>query len=191
MIDLNTYKREYRLRDGTKVLLRPMVKEDEEALFEFFKGVPDEEARYLRDDVRNRSVIKKWAEELDYSRTLPLLAFKNSDIIADATLFRRRFGWKWHLGNVRIFVHKDYRKVGLGSLMIRETVDIAMKLKLEKLLAEIPANNIPAINAFRSCGFGRVAVIPGLARDRENHPIDIAIMTRDIEPLHEDEYYHL
>jgi len=50
-IDLNTYQRETKLKDGTKVLLRPMVAEDQDALYEFFKGVARDVARYLRDDV--------------------------------------------------------------------------------------------------------------------------------------------
>jgi hypothetical protein len=32
MFDLNTYQKEAKLKDGTKVLLRPMVSEDQDAL---------------------------------------------------------------------------------------------------------------------------------------------------------------
>ena len=35
-IDINTYQKETKLKDGTKVLLRPMVPEDQDALYEFF-----------------------------------------------------------------------------------------------------------------------------------------------------------
>ena len=95
----------------------------------------------MRDDVASRLIVEEWAKNLDYTRTLPILALKNGTIIADATLNRRRFGWKWHLGTVRLFVHRDYRKVGLGQLMIKEIADIAFKLELEKLIAEVPDVN--------------------------------------------------
>ncbi len=39
-IDLNTYQKEAVLKDGTKILLRPMVPGDQEALYEFFKAFP-------------------------------------------------------------------------------------------------------------------------------------------------------
>ena len=65
MFDLNTYKKEAKLKDGTKVLLRPMVAEDQDALFTFFKAVPREDARYLRDDVASRLVVEKWTKSLD------------------------------------------------------------------------------------------------------------------------------
>jgi RimJ/RimL family protein N-acetyltransferase len=188
MLDLQKYRKETHLKEGSKVLLRTMVGEDGDALYEFFKAVPPEEARYLRDDVSDASVVKKWATKLDYTRTLPILAVKDGRIIADATLNRRRFGWKWHLGTIRVFVHQDYRNVGLGRLMIEEVVDIAGGLGLEKLVAEIPEFNTPAINAFRRAGFQRAAVIPGLVKDRENEPVDVVVMTRDLKPRYQYEY---
>jgi ribosomal protein S18 acetylase RimI-like enzyme len=188
MFDPNKYQKETKLKDGTKVLLRLMVAEDQDALYAFFKAVPKEDARYLRDDVANRLIIEKWAKSLDYEKTLPILALKNGNIIADATLNRRRFGWKWHLGTVRLFVHKDYRKVGLGHLMIQEIADIAFKLELEKLIAEVPDINISAINAFTKAGFYRAATIPNLVKDRENRPLDVVVMIKDIRPARDETY---
>jgi len=188
MFDLNTYQKEAQLKDGTKILLRPMVAEDQDALYEFFKAVPREEARYLRDDVQSRTLIEKWAKNLDYKKTLPILAVKDDAIIADATINRRRSGWKWHLGTVRIFVHKDYRDVGLGHLMIEELTDIAYKLEIEKLIIEAPDINTPLINAFSKAGFYRAAIIPNMVKDRENMPVDIVVMMKDIKPAHDEAY---
>jgi len=187
-IDLSTYQKETRLKDGTKILLRPMVAADKDALFEFFQAVPSEDARYLREDVSSILLIEKWANKLDYSRTLPIIAVKEGKIIADSIINRRRSGWKWHLGTVRVFVHKDYRAVGLGQLMIEELVEIAYKLGLEKLIAEVPDINTPAINAFMRAGFYRAAVIPNLAKDRDNMPMDVVVMVKDVKPAHDETY---
>jgi len=187
-IDINTYQKETQLKDGTKILLRPMVPEDQYALYKFFKGVARDVARYLRDDVGSQLVVEKWAKNLDYEKTLPILAIKDDAIIADATINRRRYGWKHHLGTVRIFVHRDYRNVGLGHLMIEELVDIAYKLGIEKLIAEVPDLNTAAIHAFNRAGFYRAALIPNMVKDRENMPVDVAVMIKDIKPPHDDAY---
>jgi L-amino acid N-acyltransferase YncA len=187
-IDINAYQKETKLKDGTKVLLRPMVPEDQDALYEFFKAVPREDARYLRDDVSSRLLVEKWAKNLNYEKTLPILALKDDVVIGDATINRRRFGWKWHLGTVRVFVHKEYRNVGLGHLMIDELVDIAYKLGIEKLIVEIPDLGAAAINAFTRAGFYRVAVIPNMVKDRENMPVDVVVMMKDVRPAHDDAY---
>ena len=188
MVDLNKYQKEAKLKDGTKVILRPMVPEDQDALYDFFKEVPREEARYLREDVQSRLVVEKWAKNLDYNKTMPILATKDGDIIADATINRRRSGWKWHLGTVRLFVHRDYRNVGLGHLMIEELGRIAYELEIEKLIVEIPDLNTAAINAFSKEGFYRAAVIQNMVKDRENKPVDVVVMMKDIKPAHDDEY---
>ncbi len=187
-IDLNTYQKETKLKDGTKVLLRPMVAEDQDALYEFFKAVSEEEARYLRDDVKSRLLIESWAKNLDYSRTLPILAIKDDIIIADATINRRRSGWKWHLGTVRIFVHKDYRNLGLGELMVDELARIAYRLGIEKLILEIPDTSVATINAFTKAGFHRAALIPNMVKDRQNMPVDLAVMMKDIKPPLDESY---
>ena len=187
-IDLNTYQKETVLKDGTKILLRPMVTEDQDALYEFFKGVSEEEARYLRDDVKSRLLIESWAKNLDYSRTLPILAIKDDIIVADATINRRRSGWKWHLGTVRIFVHKDFRNRGLGELMVDELTRIAYRLGIEKLVLEIPDTNTAVINTFAKVGFHRAAVIPNMAKDRQNMPVDLAVMMKDIKPALDESY---
>jgi L-amino acid N-acyltransferase YncA len=187
-IDLNTYQKEAVLRDGTKILLRPMVLEDQEALYEFFKGVSEEEARYLRDDVKSRLLIESWAKNLDYSRTLPILAIKDDIIVADATINRRRSGWKWHLGTVRIFVHNDYRNRGLGELMVDELTRIAYRLGIEKLVLEIPDTNTAVINTFTKVGFHRAAVISNMAKDRQNMPVDLAVLMKDIKPPLDESY---
>ena len=188
ILDLKKYQKEVSLKDGTKILLRPMVAQDQDALYEFFKEVPREEVRYLRDDVSGKTVVENWAANIDYTKTLPLLAFKNGTIIADATLNRRRFGWKWHLGSVRVFVHRDYRNVGLGQLMIKEIASLAHSLGLEKLVAELPEMNAPAISAFNKAGFHRVAFLPNFVKDRENRPVDLVIMVNDIKPAHDEDY---
>lgn len=187
-IDLNKYHKETHLKDGTKILLRPMKIEDQEALYEFFKAVPKEEARYLRDDVKSRLLIETWAKNLDYNKTLPILALKGDIIIADATINRRRSGWKWHLGTVRIFVHNDYRNIGLGELMLDELVRIAYRLGIEKLILEISDTNTAAIKTFTKAGFHRAAVIPNMVKDRENMPVDVAVMMRDIKPAIDESY---
>jgi L-amino acid N-acyltransferase YncA len=187
-IDLNTYRKEPHLKDGTGILLRPMVASDQDELYAFFKEVPAEDARYLRDDISSKLLVEKWAKNLDYAKTLPILALREGKVIADATINRRRSGWKWHIGTVRIFVHKDYRDVGLGHLMIEELSEIAYKLGLEKLLVEIPDQSNSAINAFTRAGYYRAALIPNMVKDRDSMPVDVMVMIKDIKPAHDDTY---
>jgi L-amino acid N-acyltransferase YncA len=187
-IDLNTYQTKAVLKDGTKIIIKPMVAEDQDALYEFFKSVPTEEARYLRDDVKSKIIVENWVINLNYNKTLPILAMKDDIIIADATINRRRSGWKWHLGTVRIFVHNDYRNIGLGQLLLEEISRIAYGLGIEKLIAEVPDTSIAAINMFTKTGYHKAALIPNMVKDRQNMPVDLAVLIKDIKPPMDESY---
>ena len=70
---LDEYPKSITLKDGSSVTLRPMVKQDEKALLDFFGSLSKADMLYLRDDVANANVIKNWANNIDYDRVLPIL----------------------------------------------------------------------------------------------------------------------
>jgi hypothetical protein len=112
---LSAYPKENILSDGTKVVLRPMVSRDEESLLEFFLRVPEEDRYFLKEDVTSPAVIRRWVEFMDYERVLPLLAIVDGDIVADASLHRRRAMGRRHSGEIRIVVDPAYSWEGPGD----------------------------------------------------------------------------
>jgi RimJ/RimL family protein N-acetyltransferase len=169
-----------KLKDGTEVALRPMVKEDEEALYAFFQEFPEEQLLVLRHDVKDRDIIREWARRLNYNRVIPLLGLVEGKIVADATLHRVTHGWKRHIGGVRIVVAPKYQGLGLATLMLNELVRLAHELGLEKLWAEVPLDCVNAIRACRNAGFVCKAVIEGLVKDGQDQNQDILIMVCNI-----------
>jgi ribosomal protein S18 acetylase RimI-like enzyme len=169
-----------KLKDDTLITVRPMVAGDEEALFRFFQGLPDDLLIFIRHNVKNRRVIQEWVKRLNYERVLPLLGFVGDDIVADVTLHRVPYGWKRHIGRVRIVVAPAYQRLGLATLMLNELVELAGELGLEKLWAEVPLDSRGAIGAFRNAGYVCKAVIEGLVKDIRNQNMDILIMICDI-----------
>jgi L-amino acid N-acyltransferase YncA len=178
---IERYPKRTKLQDGTPVTLRPMVKKDERALYEFFQRVPKDDRLFLREDVSKLATIQAWVEELDYERVLPLLALADGEVVGDATLHRRPLGWTRHLGKVRIVIDPDYRQKGLGSLLIKGLIEIAKGLKLERLVVELMGSQAAALSAFRRLGFERAAVLHRHVRDRAGRPQDLVIMIHDLE----------
>jgi RimJ/RimL family protein N-acetyltransferase len=172
--------KESKLKDGTPVVLRPMVSEDEEALFQFFQSLPDDLLMFIRHNVRDRRVVQEWSRRLNYDRVLPLVAFVGDAIVGDATLHRVPHGWKRHIGRVRVVVAPRYQGQGLATLMLNELVELGHELGLEKLWAEIPLDSVGAIRACRNAGFACKAVIEELVKNAQNRNLDILIMVCDI-----------
>jgi ribosomal protein S18 acetylase RimI-like enzyme len=157
------------------------VKKDERALFDFFQRVPREDRLFLKEDVSKLSTIRSWVDALDYERILPLLALTDGSVIGDGTLHRRPLGWTRHLGKIRMVIDPEYRRKGLGSLLIQELIEIGRGLKLERLVMELMSSQHAALEAFRRFGFERAAVLPRHVKDRAGRPQDLVFMIYDLE----------
>lgn len=182
---LTGYPKTVRLQSGTSVTIRPMVKDDAEKLHAFFSRVPREDRLFLRDDVSIRDVIDSWAQELDYERVLPLVAEVGGNIVGDATLHRRKFGWTSHVGKVRLVIDRDYRGKGLGTVLIEELIDVAKKAGLEQLVVELITNQTGALSAFKRLGFEKEAAFYNYVKDQTGEERNLVVMIKNlrIEPV--------
>jgi len=180
---LDAYPKIVVVKDGTRVTLRPMVKEDEEKLKEFFASIPEEDRWYLKEDVADPKVIESWVRDLNYDRVLPIVAEVGDRIVADATLHRRTFGGSKHVGKLRIVVAPEYRSKGLGTWITLDIVNMAMHSGLEKLATEMVADKQQvAIDGVRQLGFVQEAVIPDYAKDPQGESHDLVIMVKTFYP---------
>ena len=176
MIPLDRYPKEIMLRDRVRVTLRPMVPGDVGALWDFFRGIPDEDKMFFREDVSRRDVVEEWASRLDYARTLPILAFEGDRVVGDATLHRNLTGWKQRVGIVRIQVAPDFRHRGLGTAMIREIRHLGEKSSLHYLMAEVIEEQGAAIRALESMGFERAVVYRNFVNDQRQHMHNLVVL---------------
>ena len=180
---LDVYPKTVKLRDGSEVIMRPAVKEDEEALYRFFRGLSDEDRLYLRDDVANREVIRGWMENLDYEKVLPILAFDGDAVIADATLHRNPHGWMRHVGEIRMSVASSHRGRGLARIIAAEIFEQAIGYGLDKLVAEMFTVQKNAQRVFTRLGFQETAVLKDHGVDAHGKKHDLIIMSNDVTVL--------
>jgi L-amino acid N-acyltransferase YncA len=154
MFDFRTYRKFVDLRTGKRVMLRFLNEQDRERLLQLFRNAPEEDVRFSKQDVKNVELVNRWIDHLDYDRVLPLMAVDlDADcFIAEATLHRGKHT-ATHIGEIRIFVSRAYRGLGLGSLMLDELISLAGKLNFQILRAEVILDHKAVLNAFRSKGF--------------------------------------
>ncbi len=183
---LDEYPKEVTLRDGSLVTLRPVVKEDEDALYHFFSGMSKEDLLYLRDDVANRDVIHGWMESIDYEKVLPILAIDSDVIIADATLHRNPHGWMRHVGEIRMSVAGSHRGKGLARIIAAEIFQQAVGLGLDKLVAQMLTIQKSAQHVFTRLGFKEEAILKDHGMDATGKKHDLIIMSNDVTTLWEN-----
>lgn len=177
---VNVYPRTVVTRNSTRVKLRPLAREDREALVAFFARLSDEDRWYLRDDVLDPTVIEGWLNGLNYERVLPIVAEVDGRIVGNATLHRKPFGGLRHLGKLRIVVDPEYRNQGLGSWLLLDLMNHAMHAGIEKLIAEVVADQEgrAVVTGLRRLGFVQEAILQDYARDPHGQPHDLLILSR-------------
>jgi RimJ/RimL family protein N-acetyltransferase len=174
------YPKEIELKDGRKVTIRPMGKNDNNKLLKFFRELRPQDRLCMRDDVTNPNTVQKWIEALDYDTVVPLLATTGEDIVADASIHRNTHGWSRHVGRIRVSVHPDFQNTGLGYKMAREIFVIAQSMKIDKVLAEMMDFQKGAIHVFEKLGFKLEHIFKDHVRDQNGVIHNLVVMSVDI-----------
>ena len=177
MYNFAVHRKFVTLSTGRRVLLRPLLEEDHKRLYGLFADAPQEDTEFLKDDVKDPLVVERWVSNINYEKVLPLVAYFEDRIVGDCTLHRGRSTTR-HVGEIRIFLARDFRGIGLGSKMIEETFEIAKKLSLKFLTAEVILDHVGVIKAFRRLGFELRCTLDDYYMRRDGTTYDVALMVK-------------
>lgn len=165
------------LSDGTTVCLRPLTSADVDASHGFFVGLSLEDRRYLRSDVADRQFVEQRLASVATGDVYLLGAIVGDEIVGHGALELSGHRWRRHMGEIRVLVHKRYRRLGLGALMIRELFRHAEHLEVEKVVVKMAVPQVGARKICERLGFTTDAVLPGYARDASGDLHDVIVMS--------------
>lgn len=177
------FPEELTLRDGSRVTIRPMTVGDGPGLLSFFRGLPEEDRQYLRDDVTRQETIDRFVASVGDDHVFSLIAAKGDVIVGNGTLYRSRHGWTVHVGEIRVSVSRSEQRNGLGTAIARMLVRHAIGAGLDKLVAEVVDNQIGAKRAFSKLGFLPEAVLRAHVKDIHGVKRDLVVMTSDVSDI--------
>ncbi len=181
MINYVAYRKFVTLKNGKRVMFRFLNDQDREALIQMFQEAPEEDTRFLKQDVKDLKLVNYWVDHLNYRKVLPLVAvdLENNRLTADTTLHRGKHAAK-HVGEIRIFVSRPFRNLGLGSLMLEEILSLALQENLMWVKAEILAEHKKVIKAFRAKGFEQKAILDDYFIRKDGVFHDVVLMIRPV-----------
>jgi ribosomal protein S18 acetylase RimI-like enzyme len=180
-LELQKFPKVVALKDGTKVTLRPLRRDDEKDFHKLFLGIPEPERMFIKHRVTDFEVIREWCRNIDYGRNLPLVALIGGKIIGDATLHQQLGGWKRHVGRVSVLVHPEFRGRGLARALVGEVTDIARSASLEKVEAEFIGEQEAAIKMFAMLGFSQLLRLENYVKDMQAITHDYILMGLELK----------
>lgn len=168
------------LRDGSKATIRPIAAADRDKVCAFFERVPEDDRAFLKEDVINRAEVEAWLGRLDPATETLIVAEQDGGIIGTAVLGREAHGWARHVGEIRIVADPAARRLGLGHVLAETIFALAVRLGLEKIIAQMMADQTGAIRVFELLGFQAEATLRNHVKDRYGHKHDLVVMANDL-----------
>ena len=169
------------LSDGRQVRLRLMTPgTDVYRLHAFASSLPKDDLQFLRVDITRLIVVIHWAQNIKAGRTITVLAEEDGEIVGYASVHNDQVSWQRHLGELRIQVGKAYRGCGLGGLLGKEIFAIASDLGIEKIIAQMTADQRQAIALVERHGFKHEAVLHDFVIGRDGRKNDLVVMTCNV-----------
>jgi RimJ/RimL family protein N-acetyltransferase len=175
--ELERYRRMVTLESGERILLRPLKRDDGPGLISLFENASTAEVAYFRNDVRDKNLVMSWAEQLDLSQVFPIVAVSGERIVGDATLHIGQAANR-HIGWLRIYLDREFRRKGIGTELIKTLIEIARRIGLQQVVAEIVSSQVQAIKAFESLDFHHEYTHTDYYLFRDNEAYDLVVYVR-------------
>jgi RimJ/RimL family protein N-acetyltransferase len=155
------------------VTIREMKCDDEGKSLEFFKSLPYEDRQYLRMDVTSLENIRSRMNPGPFQNCFRLVAEKDGEFLADATICGHKVGWQRHVAEIRCIIHPGCQRKGLGKKMLFELFQKVLQTDAEVIFSEVVPEQKSAITVLEKLGFK-------LSMTRKNHVRDMNGKTTDL-----------
>jgi GNAT superfamily N-acetyltransferase len=185
-LELQKFPKSIKLKNGKKATMRLLKADDEKEFHQLFLDIPEPERMFIKHRVQDIKIIREWCKNIDVGRNLPLLAVLDGKIVGVATLHQQLGGWKRHIGRVSVLVHPQFRGLGLATMLVEATLDIARRASLERVEAEFIAEQTAAMKMFALLGFSQLVRLEDYVKDMQAITHDYVLMGLD---LRTDEEY--
>jgi len=181
MTDYLYYPKPFTLKEGNLLLMRFFNQGDREGLIELFQEASEGDLCFLKQDFQTPQGIDRWLDELRYRQVLPLVVvdLQGHRLVASANLHLGRGGLR-HVGEIHLFISKPFRGLGLGSLLLKALLDLALDEDLQWLQVKVIAEHQEIIHLFRAHSFAVQTSLKEyfLRQDGVRH--DVLLMLRPV-----------
>lgn len=175
--------RQATLHSGEVVSIRAQQVTDAKSLVDFYASLSEEERCVLDDDVSDPNWITRFIRRSNFDTVIPIVAEADGAICGHAWLVRTHYGWMQHVGQLRVAVAPSHQRQGLGSILLKEILRIAVDVGLEMMTARVMETQVGALKMFERVGFRREAIFRGFVKDTYGRRRNMIVLGNDISQI--------
>lgn len=165
---------------GATLELARLQPQDAQALAAFAAALPPHDLLFLRRDISQPKVIAAWMQAIAEGRLHSLAVREEGVLVGCTAIVVDALSWSRHVGELRVLVAPVWRGRGLGRALVQQCFAQALDLGLEKLVAQMTADQVAAIAVFEELGFRAEALLRDHVKDRDGQLHDLALLSHDV-----------
>jgi ribosomal protein S18 acetylase RimI-like enzyme len=150
---------------------------DSEALEAFLAALPAGDLTFIKEDVAEPGTAQAWIAD----SATPRGVVTADGAIVGLVAVIPGVGWSSHVGDLRLVVHPDHRRHGVGAGLARWALLEAVGMGLKKLVVEVVAEQEAAISMFQVLGFEPEALLKDHIRDRDGNLRDLLLLAHQVD----------
>jgi L-amino acid N-acyltransferase YncA len=174
--------RTFTAKDGRKVVLRSVKKEDLDDLMDFINSLVEEGADIVRTEKVTRNEEAEWLEGLlariEKGEVIDCAAEVGGKVVAHAEVGRRS-GVMGHVGSLGIAIKQGYRGIGIGTQIMQTLLEESKKKGLKILVLDVFDTNKTAKHLYTKMGFKEAGKIPKAVYKNDKY-IDLIRMVLEL-----------
>jgi len=144
---------------GRHVTLRPLARDQRDAVLAFARALPPNDLLFLRRDITEPACVDNWIRETGEGVVITIVAFQGSEVVGYATFDRGRVQWSQHVAEIQVVVAESIRGLGVGRLLLELAFELALVAGVQKVIARMTSNQTQSIQLFKELGFDHEATL--------------------------------
>ncbi len=179
-----TFPHDFKLNNDEIVKIDYLKASEFEKYYEFLHKLNERDKLYLKYNVDNKEFVKERVATIDKGTRVSVVAWDDKkNIVGSATVYWSNFGWKSHIGKIRLIVDSKHRHLGLSHYLAQIIFFKSQNIHLSKLLVEMMVEQKKALKIFKSIGFTKEAKLKNFIIDTHGEKHDMILMTADLDNL--------
>jgi RimJ/RimL family protein N-acetyltransferase len=139
-----------RLKNQREVTVRSLNINDRERLFQMFSSMSQKSLEYSGAPY-TIDMIDRWINNIQ--NMIALVTEYAGNIVGYAVIYKPPHRRLKGIGDLAIYLHQDFHRVGLGTALTEKLLEQARRDKMHKIQLSVVADNEAAIRLYRKFGF--------------------------------------
>jgi RimJ/RimL family protein N-acetyltransferase len=158
--------KQFKSKKGNDVIIRYSSWNDLEPLLSFANAISRENTFIMMSGeyitrFEEMNYLSEQLKGVEDETRIHLVALVNGTLAANCGIYRKRMR-SHHVGDIHISISKEYRKEGIGTILLETLKEEAKKIDIKLLTLTCFEKNEIAIHVYEKVGFKKIGVIPGM-----------------------------